>query len=528
MKFIVITGGVMSGIGKGITASSIGVILKNYGLTVTAIKIDPYLNIDAGTMSPFEHGECFVLKDGGEADLDLGNYERFLNISLTKDHNITMGKIYNEILTKERKGEYLGKTVQVIPHVTNCIQNWIKNVANFKTSDNDPDICIIELGGTIGDIESMPFVEALRQMLFDLGDENMMFVHLGYAPILSTSGEIKTKPTQHSIQILRSMGINPNILCIRCEKDITQTHIDKIARATHIGKIIGIKDTQNIYRVPFLFDDIMPLINKRLNIKNIKNMQLLKQWEIFADKIDLKNNKKIISIVGKYTGLYDSYLSLTHAIKHAALNLEIAVDIQFIESTKFEDNDKESWNIIKKSSAVIIPGGFDLRGTEGMIMVIKYCRENFIPILGICYGMQLQVIEIARNVGLIKNATSEEFGEMGMIYMIIKMPDPSNLLGGTMRLGLKSTKIVKKTNAHKLYGKKFIEERHRHRYEVNPTFIDLLEGFGIKFSGKSEKRMEIIELPNHPFFMGCQFHPEYNTYPNQPHPLFIGLLQKTI
>ncbi len=529
MKFIVITGGVMSGIGKGITASSIGVILKNYNQNVTSIKIDPYLNLDAGTMSPFEHGECYVLEDGGEVDLDLGNYERFLGITLTKDHNITMGKIYKNVLEKEREGKYLGKTVQVIPHITDHIIEWIlKTSEKIVYKSEKPNICIIELGGTIGDIESMPFIEALRQLAYRLGHENIMFVHVSYIPVLKISNEEKTKPTQHSIQTLRSLGIQPDILCLRCEKNLSTNLINKLQNYCQVDTIIPVIDVSNIYRVPLVFNDynIINCIKKQLKL-DIQNIRLLDQWNILATNLDINNNEKIITIVGKYTGLHDSYLSLTHGIKHAALHLNIFPKIQFIESTLLEQNDTNAWSELKSSDAIIIPGGFGVRGTEGMIIAIKYSRENNIPILGICFGMQLQVIEIARHLTKIDKATSQEFYENGK-HIIIKMDELENTMGGTMRLGLRETILDINSLVYKLYGKEMINERHRHRYEVNPEYISILESIGLIFSGTSEKRMEIIELKNHIYFTGCQFHPEYQTYPDKPHPLFYGLLSNMI
>lgn len=542
MKFIVITGGVMSGIGKGITSSSIGVILKNYGNNVTSIKIDPYLNQDAGTMSPFEHGECYVLEDGGEVDLDLGNYERFLEIRLTKDHNITMGKIYKNVLDKERNGDYLGKTVQVIPHITDEIINWILNVSKQSVNKNNnkkPDVCIIELGGTIGDIESMPFVEALRQMVYKIGNENVMFMHVCYVPLLKTSNEIKTKPVQHSIQTLRGLGIQPDILFARCEKDLDIVNIRKLANYCQVqeNNIISVADVSNIYRVPLLFEknDLIAKINKKFNLDCVRS-NLLKKWSTIADRLDYSNSKEyLISIVGKYTGLHDSYLSLSHAIKHAAIKLNKNIRIEFLESSSFIlSNNNISWEIIKKSKAIIIPGGFGIRGIEGMINIIKYARENLIPILGICLGFQLQVIEICRHIGKINGANSTEFIDNDKNddknddkNIIIKMPELDNKMGGTMRLGLRKTFLSKDSLISKIYDNKLeIYERHRHRYEVNPKFINLIENFGIQFSGKNidGDRMGILEYKNHPFFIGVQFHPEYQTYPDNPHPLFIKLL----
>ena len=540
MKFLIITGGVMSRIVKGVTTSSIGVILKNFGLNVTAIKIDPYLNQDAGTISPYEHGECFILKDGGEVDLDLGNYERFLNISLTRDHNITMGKVYQEVLHKERKGDYLGKTVQVVPHITDHIQEWIQRVAVIPTSNDDlnekPDICLIELGGTIGDIESMPFVEALRQLKHNLGSKEVFFLHVSYIPILKTSDEIKTKPTQHSMQTLRSLGIQPNILCLRCEKELEANCIKKLANYCQVDEknIVAIKDVSNIYRIPLIFyeNNIIDTIRKKLRlISNSMSNHIFTKWRDYAYKIDNSDHfdRIIITIVGKYTSLHDSYLSISHAIRHAALNMNVNVKIKYLDSSNLEDAGHSDWFILRKSNAIIIPGGFDVRGTEGMIEAIKYARINKIPILGICLGYQLQVLDIARNLADVKNATSEEFDSNPLPYprVITKIDNSQVNMGGTMRLGIKKIGLENDSLVHGFYQKSEIEERHRHRYEINDEYWAVLQKVGLKLTGKEVQnhKGEILELVGHPYYLGCQFHPECNTYPHQPHPLFVGLIK---
>lgn len=572
MKFIVVTGGVMSGIGKGITASSIGVILKKYGYSVTAIKIDPYLNQDAGTISPYEHGEVYLLKDGGETDLDLGNYERFLNTTLTKDHNITSGKIWKNVLEKERKGDFLGKTVQIIPHITNEIKEWIFHVSNmiFAGSLCAVDFCIIELGGTIGDMESMPYVEALKQMYYR-NPEDIMFVHVSYLPTLKSTKEVKTKPTQQSVKELRGLGIIPDFICLRCESELKNGNdmiIEKVSQSCGVSgdSIIIMPDQSSIYKVPLLFDEfnIMKNIKRKFSnhIRTMNKINTLDHWSKLANYIDrckecIQPDLRI-AVVGKYTNMEDAYLSLRHAIEHAGFYLNKTVNIDFIDATTFDNQMIFNYNYsekkytlsqkhhdiykqIEKYDAFIIPGGFDKRGTVGMINIISLCRYYKIPILGICLGMQLMVIDISKHIYNNQNANSAEFIDFKyrsnsdiQKLSIVKMSDLNQNMGGTMRLGLKKTLIKSKSCVYDLYkkfdlikkdkdGNEYINERYRHRYEVNP---DLTEPFGNLFVGNIGDRQCILEKnDNGAYYVGCQYHPEYQTYPFKPHPLFVGLLE---
>ena len=523
MRYIFVIGGSMSGIGKGVSASSIGVLLKDTGLSVTAIKIDPYLNLDAGTMSPYEHGECYVLADGGETDLDLGNYERFLNVTLTQDHNITTGKVYNKVLKRERNGDYLGRTVQIVPHITDEIINWIDNVSHVDIGNGNPDICVVELGGTVGDIENAPFIEAIRQMVFR-GDS--LVVHVTYIPMLK--GEFKTKPTQNSVKELMRSGITADILLARSEKTLDNGTIEKLRWTCSIKNVYSAPDLQNIYNVPVHFRDcgVIDVICNKFGIKKDSN-GLIDNWKITIAK-PMTTCKKHIWIIGKYTKQHDAYLSLTHAIDHACVSLGVHPHIYLCEAgdDPLDILDKDITKEVWFPDAVIIPGGFDKRGVDGKIATIRRCRELKIPILGICLGMQLQVVEYARNVIGIVNAHSEEM-DLDAEHVVIKMEELDNQMGGTMRLGLRKTQLTDGV-AKNLYNTEEVWERHRHRYEINPDYVNKLESGGLQFTGRDGDRMEILELPNHPFFIGCQFHPEYQTYPNQPHPLFIGLIKSTL
>lgn len=517
MRFIFVIGGSMSGIGKGVSASSIGVLLKDAGFSVTAIKIDPYLNLDAGTMSPYEHGECYVLADGGETDLDLGNYERFLEITLTKDHNITTGKVYQKVLEKERRGDYLGKTVQIIPHITNEIIDWITHVAEIPVGDGDPDFCIIELGGTVGDIESAPFIEAVRQ--FCAFRDDVMVVHVTYIPILKD--EFKTKPTQNSVKELMRSGITADLLLARSEYDIDSETLKKLSWTCSIKDVINAPDLNNIYEVPAHFrqEGMLDIICRKFSVE-INSTGLVDYWQATVAK-ELRIPTIHLWIIGKYTKQSDSYLSLTHGIQHASKALGIDCEITLCDA----EDDPLDFDLPHSDwlpDAVVIPGGFDRRGAEGKILSIKRCRENKIPVLGICLGMQLQVVEYARNVLGMSDANSQEMDPDA--DCIIRMDELDNDMGGTMRLGLRCSKL-REGRVKQLYGCEEIWERHRHRYEVNPGYIDRLEKGGLHFTGRDGERMEILELDNHPFFVGCQFHPEYQTYPNKPHPLFVGLIK---
>ncbi|CAG8487187.1 14815_t:CDS:10 [Dentiscutata erythropus] len=561
MKYILVSGGVISGIGKGIFASSLGVLLKTIGLRVTAIKIDPYMNIDAGTMSPIEHGEVFVLNDGGEVDLDLGNYERFLDVTLTRDNNITTGKIYQQVIQKERKGEYLGKTVQVVPHITDAIQEWIERVAMISVdhSGEEPDVCIIELGGTVGDIESAPFVEAMRQFQFRVGHANFALAHVSLVPVIGPGGEQKTKPTQTTIRELRALGLSPDLIACRCCKALEPEVRAKISMFCHVGKeqVISVRDVLSTYHVPLLLKEqgVLSFFHKRLGLNNIhisadrliKGENILKEWTKLTEEHDRLNKSVTIVLVGKYTNLQDSYLSVIKALEHSGLKCERKLILKWVEASELEheyekinpDKYRKAWNVLSSANGILVPGGFGNRGTEGKVAAAKWAREKKIPYLGICLGLQIAVIEFARNVCGFSDANSEEFEPYAKHRIVINMPEVSlTHLGGTMRLGMRSTIFKdgteKWSTTRKLYeasdfmavGKQRIEERHRHRYEVNPAYIPDFEEKGMHFVGRDEKgeRMEIMELKDHPFFVGTQYHPEYLSRPLKPSPPFLGFV----
>lgn len=553
MKYVVVSGGVISGIGKGVLASSTGLLLKTLGLRVTSIKIDPYLNIDAGTMSPLEHGECFVLDDGGEVDLDLGNYERYLGISLTRDHNITTGKIYSAVIERERKGDYLGKTVQVVPHITNAIQDWIERVSKIPVdnSGEEPDVCIIELGGTVGDIESAPFVEALRQFQFRVGHDNFALIHVSLVPVIH--GEQKTKPTQAAIKDLRSLGLTPDMIGCRCASALEKPTTDKIAMFCHVGpeQVLAIRDVNSTYHVPLLLREqkMVQYLSKRLNLNqlNISNDMKLKgetlynKWTSLTVQHDKSFEKVTIAIVGKYTNLHDSYLSVIKSLEHASMKCTRRLEIVWVESTDLEPemesinkaNFHSAWQLVCKADGILVPGGFGSRGIEGMIAACQWARQNNIPYLGVCLGLQIAVIDFVRNVLGKKNASSVEFNidlpeeDQAVVYM----PEiDRERLGGTMRLGLRPTVFQPGSETSKirtLYGDSpEVFERHRHRYEVNPKLVEEIEANGLKFVGKDEtgERMEIFELDNHPFFVATQYHPEYISKVLDPSRPFLGLI----
>ena len=538
MKYVVVSGGVLSGLGKGVTASSIGVLLKSAGLKITSVKIDPYLNSDAGTMSPFEHGEVFVLDDGGEVDLDLGNYERFLDINLAKNNNLTTGKIYSKVIEAERKGDYLGKTVQVIPHITDAIQDWIEEVAHVSAdgSDGPPDACIIELGGTVGDIESAPYVEALRQFQFRVGRENISFVHVSLVPVMGPVGEQKTKPTQHSVKELRGLGITPDILVCRSTSPMTDETKEKLAAFCHVSPdaVMSTHDVPNIYHVPLMLESqgLCNILNVDCNATN-----LLSEWRKMALNLDTLTEEVIIAMVGKYTELSDAYLSVIKSLQHAAMEVNRKLRINWIEASHLEDswknkNDEEfenSWNMLKSSDGILVPGGFGDRGIEGKILAAQYARTSKVPFLGICLGLQIATIEFCRNVLNLTNANSTEFEDNPDFPAVIFMPEISKThLGGTMRLGSRPTLWqVDNCKIKSLYGEgESVNERHRHRYEVNPDLIDDIEKAGLVFVGKDEtgQRCEIFELKDHPYYVGVQFHPEFKSRPGRPSPPFLGLL----
>nr|XP_029145887.1 CTP synthase 1 isoform X2 [Arachis hypogaea] len=516
MKYVLVTGGVVSGLGKGVTASSIGLLLKACGLRVTAIKIDPYLNTDAGTMSPFEHGEVFVLDDGGEVDLDLGNYERFMDIKLTRDNNITTGKIYQSVIEKERRGDYLGKTVQVVPHITDAIQEWIERVAHIPV-DGKPgsaDVCVIELGGTIGDIESMPFIQALGQFSYKVGAGNFCLVHVSLVPVLNCVGEQKTKPTQHSVRGLRGQGLAPHILACRSTMVLDEAAKGKLSQFCLIPgeNIITLYDVPNIWHIPLLLRDqkAHEAIFKVLNLNCVIKEPRLDEWTNRAEACDLLHEPVRIALVGKYTELSDAYLSVLKALVHASVDCRKKLFVDWIPASNLEDATakenpdayKAAWKLLKGAEGILVPGGFGDRGVQGKILAVKYARENRIPFLGICLGMQIAVVEFARSVLGVKDATSTEFDPNTKSPYVIFMPEGSKThMGGTMRLGSRRTYFqTKECKSAKLYGcRSFIDERHRHRYEI-------------------------AELPNHPYFVGVQFHPEFKSRPGKPSPLFLGFI----
>lgn len=539
MKYVVVSGGVLSGLGKGVTASSIGVLLKSSGLKITSVKIDPYINSDAGTMSPFEHGEVFVLDDGGEVDLDLGNYERFLDINLGKNNNLTTGKIYSKVIESERRGDYLGKTVQVIPHITDAIQDWIEEVAHVAAdgSEDVPDACIIELGGTVGDIESAPYIEALRQFQFRVGRENISFVHVSLVPVMGPVGEQKTKPTQHSVKELRGLGITPDILVCRSTSPMTQETKEKLAAFCHVSPdaVMSTHDVPNIYHVPLMLEKqgLCKILNVDCNATD-----LLSEWEKMALNLDTLTEEVNIAMVGKYTDLSDAYLSVIKSLQHAAMAVNRKLNIDWIEASHLEDswkgnNSKEfdnSWELLKGADGVLVPGGFGDRGIEGKIRAAEYARTSKTPYLGICLGLQVATIEFCRNVLNLTGANSTEFEDNPSYPAVVFMPEISKThLGGTMRLGSRPTLWqVDNCKIKSLYGAgESVDERHRHRYEVNPDIIEDIEAAGLVFVGKDEtgQRCEIFELEDHPYYVGVQFHPEFKSRPGKPSPPFLGLLQ---
>jgi CTP synthase len=530
-RYIFVTGGVVSSLGKGLTSASLASLLQLRGYKVKIRKLDPYLNVDPGTMNPFEHGEVFVTDDGAETDLDLGHYERFTNRPATKEDNITTGQIYKDIIEKERRGEYLGSTVQIIPHVTNSIKKFISN----KVSKEDFVIC--EIGGTVGDIESLPFLEAIRQFSNEEGRNKSLFIHLTLVPYINASGELKTKPTQHSVKELRSIGIQPNIIICRSEKAIPKEEKRKISLFCNVepDHVIQSVDAKSIYEVPIKYNE-EKLDKKILNIFKLKekNKPNLETWKDIVGKIRSKRKKISIAIVGKYVDLKDAYKSLDEALIHGSLNNGVDLNTEWVDSTKI--NKKNVINVLKKYSAILIPGGFGSRGTEGKIEAIAYARKYKVPFFGICFGMQMVIIEVSRNILGIKKATSSEFGNggvhvVGLMHEWIKgkaiQKGSKKNLGGTMRLGSYKAKLKKNTLISKIYKTNLIHERHRHRYEVNKKFKSKLEKKGLIFSGLSPdgSLTETIELENHPWFIGVQFHPEFKSRPFEPHPLFSSFIK---
>ncbi|KFB39529.1 AGAP009624-PA-like protein [Anopheles sinensis] len=543
MKYILVTGGVISGVGKGVIASSFGTLLNACGIGITSIKIDPYINIDAGTFSPYEHGEVFVLDDGGEVDLDLGNYERFLDIVLHRDNNITTGKIYKTVIDRERVGDYLGKTVQVVPHITDAIQEWVERVAKQPVKQNvQPEVCIVELGGTIGDIEGMPFVEAFRQFQFRVKKENFCVAHVSLVPAPRATGEPKTKPTQASVRELRGLGLSPDLIVCRSENPIGDEVKDKISNFCHVApeQVICIHDLSSIYHVPLLMEQagVIDILNERLqlNLPSPRPPEFMQSWRDLAERVENVYKKVNIALVGKYTKLEDSYASVAKALMHASIAAGYKLNLKFIDACNLERQTKgenphlyyEAWHSLTNSHGVIVPGGFGSRGMEGKIRACQWSRENNKPLLGICLGLQAAVIEFARNVLSMKDANTTEANPDTEFPLVIDMPEHhTGELGGTMRLGKRTTIFKGDSKIRKLYGNKTqIEERHRHRYEVNPEYVTKLEARGMRFVGHdSEKeRMEIIELVDHPYYVAVQFHPEYLSRPLKPSPPFMGLI----
>ena len=535
-KYVFITGGVVSSLGKGISAASLGAILESRNLKVTIIKLDPYINVDPGTMSPFQHGEVFVTEDGAETDLDLGHYERFVSSKMTKKNNFTTGQVYDAVIKKERRGEYFGKTVQVIPHITDQIKS------NIRDGAKDADIVIVEVGGTVGDIESLPFLEAIRQMGFEEGKENTCYIHLTLLPWLSSAGELKTKPTQHSVKELREIGIQPDILLCRSEKKLPPEEKDKIALFTNVSKkaVISVVDSDSIYRIPVMLHKqlIDQIVCEKLNIKPRKAN--LRQWEKITKLLDESSQTINLAFVGKYIDLTESYKSLTEALIHAGIHNSAKINIHFFDS---EDIQKKGIAPLKKMDAILIPGGFGKRGTEGKIKAIQFARESKVPFLGICLGMQLAITEYARNVVDLKKANSTEFNPKTphpVVALIsewktqdgkIEHRDEASDLGGTMRLGAQKSRIKKNTLAYDIYGD-YVNERHRHRYEVNNNYVKAFVKAGLTISSRTsrEKLCEIVELPkkSHPWFLGCQFHPEFTSNPKDAHPLFLSFLKAAL
>ena len=523
-KYIFVTGGVVSGLGKGITAASLGRLLKNRGYKVTIQKMDPYINVDPGTMSPIEHGEVFVTDDGAETDLDLGHYERFIDENLTKNSSITTGKIYSSVIEKERRGEYLGKTVQVIPHITNEIK---ENIYSFE--NEDVDIVITEIGGTIGDIEGLSFIEAIRQVGIEKPKGDVIYIHVTLLPYISGSNELKSKPTQHSVKELQSLGIKPDILVCRSELPIPDNMKQKIALYCNVRpeSVIQNSTVDNLYAVPLMLEEegLTREVCRCLNLDKVEPKN--EEWQAMIDHIrQIEAGPVKVAIVGKYVALEDSYLSVAESLRHAGFANDVKVDIDFVDSEEINDNNAKEK--LGKYDALLVPGGFGNRGIEGKIATIKYARENKIPFLGICLGMQMAVVEFARDVLGLKDANSEEFDENTKNPVIHIMDDQKNIenKGGTMRLGSYPCILKEETKAFELYGKKEIAERHRHRFEYNNDYKQKMEEAGLICSGTSPdgRLVEIVELKDHPFFIAGQFHPEFKSRPNRPGPLFKGLI----
>ena len=527
-KYIFVTGGVVSGLGKGITAASLGRLLKARGLKVAAQKLDPYINVDPGTMSPYQHGEVFVTEDGAETDLDLGHYERFIDENLNKYSNLTTGKVFWNVLNKERRGEYLGSTVQIIPHVTNEIKEFVYRVGR----ETDADVVITEIGGTIGDIESQPFIEAVRQISLEVGRENSLFIHVTLVPFLSGSDEHKSKPTQHSVKEMQGMGINPDIIILRCDEPLEESIFNKIALFCNVPKdcVIENRTLPILYEAPLMLEEskFSEVVCRRLGIET-KEPDLT-EWKHMVERIKDLKSEVSIAIVGKYVALHDAYLSVAEALRHAGYWCGAKVNILWTDSETITENNYEE--VLGKADGILVPGGFGNRGIEGKILAAKYARTNDVPYLGICLGMQTAVIEFARNVCGMADANSGEFDPTSKHKVIDFLPDQNDEVdkGGTLRLGAYPCKVAEDTTLYKYYGEKEIYERHRHRYEFNNEFREELIEKGIVIGGTSPDGyiVETIENDKNRFFVGVQFHPEFKSRPNKPHPLFTGLIENAL
>ena len=525
-KYLFFTGGVVSSVGKGVTAAATGLLLKERGFKVAVQKLDPYINVGPGTMSPYQHGEVYVLDDGAETDLDLGHYERFIDIRLSRVSNFTTGQVYAEIISKERRGDYLGGTIQVIPHITNEIKRRI----GLVEKETGAEVVILEVGGTVGDIESQPFLEALRQLRNEVGRENCLFIHVTWLPTIGATGEIKTKPTQHSVAALRSIGISPNVIIARADQDIDRSLCDKIALFCDVEKdaVIPMKTASVLYEVPLLLDElgVGELILNKLGLKATHKPDM-RPWKKLIENVKKEKPSVVVALVGKYVELQDAYMSVREALKHAALANQVEIEIHWVHSADLEKD--KGWEIVKTADAVLVPGGFGSRGVEGKILAARYARENKVPYLGLCLGMQTMCIEFARNVLEHEDANSAEF-DHGTEYPVIDlMVDQRSItdMGGTMRLGLYPCLLQPGTKAAAAYSESKVEERHRHRFEFNNAFRDEFEKHGMLFSGLSPdgRLVEIVELRDHPYMVASQFHPEFLSRPMNPHPLFTGLLK---
>ena len=527
-KYVFVTGGVVSSLGKGIIAASLGRLLRARGIVTTIVKLDPYLNVDPGTMSPYQHGEVFVTEDGAETDLDLGHYERFISTNLSRVNNVTAGRIYKNVLEKERRGDYLGGTVQMIPHVTNEIKAFIKKA----TAQSQADVVIVEIGGTVGDIESLIFLEAIRQMRKDIGIHDVCYIHATMIPNLKTTNELKTKPTQHSVELLRSRGIQPDVLVCRTELSLSPSIREKLALFTDVpvNAVIECIDVKHLYEVPIILEKegLAKRVLERLQLPKIEPD--LKEWKELVDKVKKPTSTVNVAIVGKYVMLSDAYISVVEALKHAGLKTGAEVKIKWVLSEDVEGSGAEEH--LAGMDGILVPGGFGDRGIEGKIEAANFARTRNIPYLGLCLGMQTAVIEFARNVAAMKEANSTEFDPKTPYPVIDLMPDQHNVVlkGGTMRLGRYPCTIQADTKAREVYGQEEISERHRHRYEVNNTLREQLHEHGMVFSGLSPdgNLVEMIEIPSHPYFLACQFHPELKSRPDKPHPLFVGFVEAMI